>query len=168
MSAKTKTKPVAEREVTFTRILDAPRALVFRMWTDPVHVAQWWGPRGFTNPVCEVDARPGGAILIHMRGPDGNTFPMGGEFREVVPPARIVFTTFVDGPDGRILEGHNVVTLEDHDGKTRLTLQAKAVGFVDIAQRMLAGMEAGWSQTLDKLGELVDRDSEAAAGGVKP
>jgi uncharacterized protein YndB with AHSA1/START domain len=156
MSAKAAIKPVAERELTITRIFDAPRELVFRMWTDPVHMAQWWGPRSFTNPVCELDARPGGAILIHMRAPNGNIFPMGGEFREIVSPERIVFTTFVDGPDGRILEGHNVVTFEDSGGKTKLTVQARAAGFVELAKQMLAGMEAGWTQSLDKLEELVD------------
>jgi uncharacterized protein YndB with AHSA1/START domain len=161
MSAQVATKPVAEREITITRIFDAPRELVFRMWTDPEHMAQWWGPHGFTNPVCELDARPGGAILIHMRAPDGTTHPMGGEFHEVVPPERIVFTTFVDGPDGRILEGHNVVTFEEHGGKTRLTVQARAVGFVEIAKRMLAGMEPGWTQSLERLEELVGRSGQA-------
>jgi uncharacterized protein YndB with AHSA1/START domain len=67
----TKTKPVAEAEVHLTRILDAPRELVFKAWTEPKHLAQWWGPRGFSNPVCKLDLRVGGAILIHMCAPDG-------------------------------------------------------------------------------------------------
>ena len=81
------------RELTLTRILDAPRELVFKLWTEPHHLAQWWGPHGFTNPVCELDARAGGAIRVHMRAPDGTTFPMGGAFEEIVPPKRLVFTT---------------------------------------------------------------------------
>src|SRR5580658_1247711 len=80
------------REFTFTREYDAPRELVFRAWTDPRHVAQWWGPGGFTNPVCEWDARPGNAIHVVMRAPDGTEHGMGGEFREVVAPERLVFT----------------------------------------------------------------------------
>src|ERR1700688_4411146 len=83
----------ADREVVFTRVFDAPRGLVFKVWTDPKHVAQWWGPHGFTNPVCELDARPGGAIRIHMRGPDGTIYPMTGVYREIVEPERLVFTS---------------------------------------------------------------------------
>ena len=82
----------AEREITITRIFDAPRETVFKAWTDAAQLAQWWGPKGFTNPVCEIDARVGGAIRIHMRSPDGSVYPMKGEFREIVPPERIVFT----------------------------------------------------------------------------
>jgi uncharacterized protein YndB with AHSA1/START domain len=67
-----------EQELVLTRVFDAPRELVFKVWTDPKHLARWWGPRGFTNPVCELDLRPGGAILIHMRGPDGTVYPMTG------------------------------------------------------------------------------------------
>ena len=72
MTAATGTKP--DHELTVTRVFDAPRELVFTMWTDPEHMAQWWGPQGFTNPVCEMDVRVGGAIRIHMRGPDGDFF----------------------------------------------------------------------------------------------
>ena len=81
---------LAEREITITRMFDAPRAVVFRAWTDAGQLAQWWGPKGFTNPVCEIDVRVGGAIRIHMRSPDGNIYPMKGEFREIVPPERLV------------------------------------------------------------------------------
>ena len=61
---------MAEHAVHMTRVLNAPRALAFKAWTDPDMVKEWWGPKYFTNPVCEVDARPGGAIRIVMRGPD--------------------------------------------------------------------------------------------------
>jgi uncharacterized protein YndB with AHSA1/START domain len=80
------------KELTFTRVLDAPRDVVFRAWTDPAHLARWWGPNGFTSPVCELDIRPGGAIRIDMLGPDGRYFLMGGEYREIVPPERLVFS----------------------------------------------------------------------------
>src|SRR5260370_33691510 len=82
-----------ERTVVITRVLDAPRELVFRAWTDAKHLARWWGPKGFTNPVCEVDARPGGALRIVMRAPDGAEHPMTGVFREIMAPARLVFTS---------------------------------------------------------------------------
>src|SRR5882762_715575 len=62
-------------------------------WTDPKQVAEWWGPHRFTNPVCDLDVRPGGAIRIHMRGPDGTVYPMTGVYQEVVEPERLVFTS---------------------------------------------------------------------------
>jgi uncharacterized protein YndB with AHSA1/START domain len=68
----------AEREVVITRIYDAPRPLVFKAWIDPKHLKRWWGPGVFTNPVCEVDARVGGAWRIVMRSPDGIDYPCGG------------------------------------------------------------------------------------------
>jgi uncharacterized protein YndB with AHSA1/START domain/ketosteroid isomerase-like protein len=150
------TKPNLRREITLTRVFDAPCALVYSMWTDAKHLANWWGPHTFTNPVCEVDPRPGGKILIHMRAANGDTHPMGGVFHELVPNERIVFTSFVDMPDGkRIVEGHTTVTLEEERGKTRLTLHVTGIGFVDFAERMLAGMEAGWAQSFGKLGVQV-------------
>jgi uncharacterized protein YndB with AHSA1/START domain/ketosteroid isomerase-like protein len=152
MNIQTKVKPVASRQIKVTRTIEAPRALVFSMFTDAKHLAAWWGPHGFTNPVCEVDARPNGRIRIHMQAPDGTVHPMGGTFHEIVPPERIVFTTFVDLPDGqRILEGHNTVTFAERNGRTTVTVNARADGYVDFAVRMLSGMEAGWSQSLDKL-----------------
>ena len=89
-----------EHELALTRVFDAPRELVWKVWTDPKHVARWWGPRGFTNPVCELAVRPGGAIRIHMRGPDGTVHPMTGVYLEVVEPQRIVFTRAALGADG--------------------------------------------------------------------
>src|SRR4051812_13276105 len=85
--------PATGTSIVFTRIFDAPRELVFKVWTDPQHIAQWWGPHRFTNPRCEWDARPGGKIHVDMRGPDGTVYPMAGEFREVVEPQRLVFST---------------------------------------------------------------------------
>ena len=80
------------REVVVQRVLNAPRALVFKVWTEASHLVRWWGPDGFTTPRCEADARPGGAIRIDMRGPDGTVYPMTGIFQEVLPPERLVFT----------------------------------------------------------------------------
>ncbi len=76
MSASTQTKLPNERTVTITRVFDAPRELVFRMWTESEHMAQWWGPQCFTNPVCEIDVRPGGKILSTCAGPMAPCYPM--------------------------------------------------------------------------------------------
>jgi uncharacterized protein YndB with AHSA1/START domain len=148
--------PYGEATVTLTRLFDAPRELVWKAWTDPVHMAQWFGPRGFTSSVPELDVRVGGAFRIVMRGPDGNDYPMKGVFREITPPARLVFSNIaIDNDGNHLLEGETTVILEEQGGKTTLTLHTYAKGMVPMAPQMLAGMETGWSQSLDKLGELV-------------
>ena len=160
MITKADAKPAAERELTITRIIDAPRELVFKAWTDPKHLAQWWGPKGFTNPVCEVDARPGGALRIVMRAPDGADYPMKGVFREIVEPERLVFTNIaVDAAGHHLLEGLTTVTFADHGGKTRLTVHTRAVALVAPAVRMVEGMDAGWTQSIDRLEAHVGRAS---------
>ena len=150
----------AYRELVLTRVIDAPRELVFRMWTDPAHLAKWWGPKDFTNPVCEIDPRPGGALRIVMRAPDGTDYPMAGMFREIVAPGRLVFTNCALDRDGNVvLDGLTTVTFAEQDGKTKLTVQTRATALVPAAARYLEGMEAGWQQTLDG---LEDHAREAA------
>ncbi len=145
-------------ELSLTRVFDAPRALVFRAWTDPKHVAQWWGPRGFTNPVCEVDARPGGQMRIHMRGPDGTIYPMTAVFKEIIEPERIVFQTAALDANGKAMfEVLTTVTLTEQGSKTKLTLTAKVLTMTAVAPQYLAGMEAGWTQSLERLAEHVER-----------
>jgi uncharacterized protein YndB with AHSA1/START domain len=158
MTAPAKTSTYGRGSVTLTRIFDAPRALVWKAWTDPKMMGQWFGPRGFTSIVRELDVRVGGSLQIVMRGPDGNDYPMKGEFREVIPPERLVFTNIATDNDGKhLLEGETTVILSESEGKTTLILQSYAVGLVPIAPKMLAGMEAGWNQSIDKLAELVLR-----------
>jgi len=153
-----KMETYGEGTVEIVRVFDAPRALVWKCWTDPKMMAQWFGPRGFTSSVPELDARVGGALRIVMHGPDGNDYPMKGVFIEVTPPERLVFSTIALDKDGNhLLEGETSVSFAEHDGKTTLTVKAHAVGRVPIAVQMLAGMEAGWTQSIDKLGELVAR-----------
>lgn len=155
----TKNDPVtesSERELVITRVFDAPRSLVFKVWTDPKHMAQWWGPHGFTNPVCELDVRPGGAILIHMRGPDGAVYPMTGVFQEIVEPERLVFTSAALDEAGKpLFEGLTTVTFVEQGGKTALTLQARVVKATAEAAPHLAGMEVGWTQSLERLAAYV-------------
>lgn len=145
-----------EGTVTITRVFDAPRALVWQAWTDPKMMAQWFGPRHFTSAVPEYDVRVGGALRIVMHGPDGNDYPMKGMFREVVAPERLVFTNIALDNDGKhLLEGLTTVTFAEQSGKTTMTLHTHAVGRVPIAKQMLSGMNAGWTQSIDKLQELV-------------
>lgn len=152
-----------EGTVTLLRMFDAPRALVWKAWTDPKMMAQWFGPRGFTIPVCELDVRVGGSLRIVMRGPNGQDYPMKGEFREVVAPERLVFTNIATDNDGNhLLEGETTVTFTEKGGKTTLTVTSHAVGLVPIAPQMLAGMEAGWTQSIDKLESLLGDSGKMA------
>ncbi len=149
----------AVKDLAITRIFDAPRELVWKAWTDPERVAQWWGPRMFTTPLCELDVRPGGAILIHMRGPKGTPFdmimPMKGTYREIVGLERIVYSSVAieDAQGNPQLETLTTVTFADHNGKTKLTLKVQVVKATPEAAGPLAGMEMGWNQSLDKLAE---------------
>jgi len=156
MVAAVQTKPLAEREVTITRVFDAPRALVFRAWTDAKQLAQWFDPKGFTNPVCEIDARVGGALRIHMRAPEGSIYPMKGEIRELVAPERLVFTNIaVDEAGNHVIEGLTTVGFVDEGGKTRLTLHTRGSAVIEKAVAYLQGMEKGWTQSIDKLKVLL-------------
>jgi len=142
-------------DVTLTRVIEAPRELVWAAWTEPRHIAKWWGPKSFTNPVCELDVRVGGKILIHMRAPDGTVYPMTGVFREVGKPERLAFIAFAEGLDGtKYLESLTEVSFEAQGARTRVTVKASAKGLHPLAAQMLAGMEAGWTQSLERLGEL--------------
>jgi len=148
----------ADRELVFTRVLSAPRSRVFTAWTDPKHVAPWWGPHGFTNPVCELDARPGGAIRIHTRGPDGTVYPMTGVYQEIVEPERFVFTSAALDKEGNpLFEVLNTVTFAEQGGKTTQTLRARAVKTTAEGAPYLEGMEAGWTQSLERLEAYVTK-----------
>lgn len=152
MSTEAQTKVFAETEVTLSRLIDAPRERVFEAWTDARQLAEWWGPRNFTNPVCEADPRPGGSLYIVMRGPDGTDYPMSGAFREVVAPERLVLVEIAEDQDGSpLLEGNTTVTFAEKDGKTRLTVTTHAVARTALGAEMLKGMEQGWAQSLDRL-----------------
>jgi uncharacterized protein YndB with AHSA1/START domain len=143
--------------VSFTRHLAAPRALVFKLWTDPKHLAKWWGPKGFTNPVCEFEARAGGRIYIDMKGPDGTVYPMDGTVSEIVPPERLVLICTCCGDDSGKpgIESVTTVTFHAEAGGTRMELEARVTKFESFARDALAGMEQGWSETLDRLADAI-------------
>jgi uncharacterized protein YndB with AHSA1/START domain len=157
VGAKSAASQFGEGTVEIVRVFDAPRALVWQAWTDPKMLAQWFGPRGFSSRVPELDVRVGGNLRIVMHGPDGNDYPMKGIFREVVAPERLMFSNIaIDNEGNTLLEGLTTVTFAEQGGKTTMTLHTHAVGRVPIARQMLAGMEAGWTQSVDKLEELLD------------
>jgi uncharacterized protein YndB with AHSA1/START domain len=147
-------KASSEWDLVMTRVFDAPRELVFKAWTETKHVAQWWGPKRFTNPVCEMDVRPGGAIRIHMRAPDGVVYPMTGVFQEVVVPERLAFvSSALDDKGNSMFDVLSIVTFADQGAKTALTLQLRVIKATAAAPQYLKGMEMGWTQSLDRLGE---------------
>jgi len=135
----------------FQRILPAPRAKVFAAWSDPKLLAKWWGPNGFTNPRCEIDARPGGKVTIDMRSPDGTTEKMTGTVKEVVAPERLVFTASVPDPDGKPIELLHLITFTESGGKTILTVRSRVLRVEPAALQLLNGMNQGWSESLDRL-----------------
>lgn len=148
-------KVSAEKEMSLTRIINAPREMVFRAWTDREQLLKWWGPTGFTNPVCDIDAKPGGSILIHMQAPDGTVYPMDGEFHEIVEPERLVFTSAALDKNGkRLFEVLNTVTFTEEDGKTKLNLHAAVSGIRPEGKHYVEGMNEGWDQSIDRLVEF--------------
>jgi uncharacterized protein YndB with AHSA1/START domain len=142
--------PVAapRTEVTLTRTFNAPRALAWRAWTDPNIMARWWGPKGFTNPVCEMDVRAGGKILIHMRAPNG----------EVAEPECLVFRAIpADANGAPLLESITTVTFHEASGQTKVIVHASAAPIEPIGAEMIKGMNEGWKQSLDRLTDTVEQ-----------
>jgi uncharacterized protein YndB with AHSA1/START domain len=144
--------------LVITRVFDAPRELVWKAWTDPKLVAQWWGPKGFTNPRCEWNARPKGSIHIDMRAPDGVVYPMSGIFQEALEPQRLVFMSSALDENGKsMFDVLSTATFTDQRGKTALTLTLRVISATERAPQYLKGMEMGWKQSLDRLGEHLAR-----------
>ncbi len=142
------------REFLITRQFNAPRELVFRAWTDPQQIAVWWGPKGFTNPVCEWEACPGGRIYVVMRAPDGTDFAMGGEIRELLPPEKLVLTTGALDEKGNLLfEFLHTLTLTERDGTTDLVLRSRVIRTTPGADRYIGGFEMGMTMSLERLDE---------------
>ena len=148
------TSKASQRELTITRVFDAPREVVLAAWTDAKQAAQWWGPQGFTTISCDMDTRVGGAYRACMRSPEGTIHCRRGIYRELVPPERLVFT-FAWEKGG--VEGHGpetVVTVTFADagrGKTRLTLHQEL--FETGSAR--DAHQTGWSSCMERFAEYL-------------
>ncbi len=147
----------SDLEIAMTRVFDAPRHLVFDAWPKPEHLKRWFGPRGWTMPVCEIDLRPGGAWRFFMRKDDGSKMGLYGEYREVVPPERRVSTEFFEGPVFDEMGGGtiNTLTFEERDGKTTMTTTALYKSREARDAVMQTGMEDGAAESFDRLAELL-------------
>ena len=144
----------SDREIRMTRLFDAPRALVFEAMTKPKHIKQWWGNlgEGYSVPVCEVDLRVGGKWRFVNRMPNGDSAAFYGEYREVAPPERVVFTEFFEPfPD---TESVVTAVLTEENGKTRLTATV-AYPSREVRDMVKAtGMERGAALSYDRLEEV--------------
>ena len=137
------------------RIFNAPRELVWKVMHDPMLVTRWWGPRGYTTTVVEMDVRPGGAwrFINHTTG--GEDVPFTGEYREVVPPEKVVYTFIVDLDGARDQAGLITTTLEDLGGRTRLTDRSHFGTTEALEGALQTGMVEGGVATYDRLEELI-------------
>ena len=161
----TKSTANEKERMVITRVFDAPRALVWKAWTDPQYVMQWWGPKGFTSPVCKIDFRVGGKFLFCMRTPDGQEGWNGGEYYEIVPHEKIVYSMYFADAKGNkvdaaeyeseheaIEDARDVVIFEDFgNGQTKVTL----IGNEPMEDAKNSGQLEGWNETFDKIAAVV-------------
>ncbi|ULL16986.1 polyketide cyclase [Paenibacillus sp. H1-7] len=140
---------VGDREIVITRVINAPRDLVFDAWTNEEHLSKWWGPRGFTTTFEKFEMKPGGTWQFTMHGPDGVNFPNTNEIIEVVKPERIVFKHAVFP--------HFVATalFEDLDGKTKLTYGTVFEESAEVFDKVKTYAVPGAEETMDRLEELL-------------
>ena len=161
MASKKSSREEQAQQVLITRVFDASRDAVFKAWTECEPLMRWWGPKGFTTPFCKIDPRQGGVFHYCMRSPEGQDYCGKGVYREIVEPERIVCTDSFADAEGNVvpatyygmsadfpLEMLVTVTLEEMEGKTKLTLQ-HALGPVPALDRDMC--QKGWSESLDKL-----------------
>jgi uncharacterized protein YndB with AHSA1/START domain len=146
----------SDLEIAMSRILDAPRELVFKLCTDPNLVPHWWGPRGLDTTVDKMDMRPGGVWRFVQRGLDGSEYAFHGEYREVVPPERIVDTFEFEGMPGHVII--ETMMFEEHDGKTRLVGTSLFQTVEDRDVMLKSGMLEGWSESMDRLEALLQKE----------
>jgi uncharacterized protein YndB with AHSA1/START domain len=156
MSAIPAATPIEQRELVLTRILNAPRASVYRAWTDPELLKKWFAPLPWTTPKAVMDVRPGGSSLIVMRSPEGQEFPNRGVYLDVVKNERLVFTdAFVSAwepSEKAFMVG--TISFEDHNGGTRYTARVQhwSAGDRDAHEKM--GFFDGWGRCTDQLAAL--------------
>lgn len=157
--------------MTITRIFDAPRELVWKAWTEPEYVMQWWGPKGFTAPVCKMDFRVGGKALFCMKSPDGQEFWNGVEYHQIIPPEKIVSSMyFADSEGNKVDSSHYGIEHEAVEGAYDTTLfedlgngQTKLIfiGNEPTNEAVKSGEFEGWKQILDKVAAVVAGLSQA-------
>ena len=148
---------MAIHEMSFTRLLDAPADKLFRCWTTPELIKQWFAPQPWTTPAAEMDVRPGGASKITMKSPEGQEFPNPGQFLEVVPNRKLVFTDAFTG-DWQPRDGAPfmvaTITFEPEAGKTRYTATVRHWSEADRKKHEEMGFYPGWGLCAEQLEAL--------------
>ena len=154
-----------EKEVAIERVIDAPREKVWQAWTDPKELMQWWGPNNVMIPECEVDLRVGGKFYIVMEageamGPyKGTKWPMLAEFTVVEPNEKLVYTAqaWTEGAmkEETMIDQATELTLTEEQGKTKVTVKATVYKTGPKAKLAVQGMEAGFTQQLEKLSDFL-------------
>ncbi len=144
---------VSDVEIAMSRVFDAPRDLVFRAYTTPEMVAQWWGQRASTTIVDKLDLRPGGQWRYIQREADGTEYAFSGEYREVTPPERLVNTFEFEPMPGHVIV--DTAVFEDLDGQTKVTVTSVFQSVEDRDGMLASGMEGGANESWDRLGELL-------------
>ena len=150
------TSPATDRELVLTRLIDAPRETLYRCWTEPALMKQWFAPKPYETPVVEVDVRSGGANLIVMRGPDGQDMPNRGIYLEVVPNERLVFTdAFIEAwqPSAKPFMTA-ILTFEPQGDKTLYTARVRHWTVEDREAHEKMGFHQGWGICTDQLAAL--------------
>lgn len=156
MTTELPVTPENERELALARLIDAPREAVWRCWTEPELIRQWFVPKPWSISAVDIDMRPGGASNITMRDPDGNDHPNPGVYLEVVPHERLVFTdAFTEGwkTSGKPFFVA-VLTFEDEGGKTRYVARARHWTIEEAETHAGMGFHEGWAACADQLEEL--------------
>ncbi len=157
------------KELVITRTFRAPRERVWKAWTDPEMFKLWWGPRGYSTPVAEIDLREGGRFLGSMRSPEGNEVWSTGEYQEIVPLEKLVVTDSFADENGNVvpatyygmsadfpMEMMISVTFQEQGGTTQMTLTHS--GIDQLGETDVSGMQQGWNESFDKLAELLEKE----------
>ena len=144
---------LSDRVLVITRVFDAPRDLVFKAWTDRDHLSQWFGPRGFTMTMCQMDQRPGGTYRFGMRSTEGSDHWLKGVYKEIIEPEKLAFTYAWTDAEGNPTRPETLVvlTFDDEQGKTRFTLHHSVFESVTACDMH----RQGWTSSLDRLAEIL-------------
>ncbi len=158
MTTPKTTTSTSDRDLVLTRVINAPREKVFKAWTNPELLKQWFAPKPWTTPVAQTDVRVGGSNLIVMRSPDGKDFPTRGVYLEVVPNERLVvtdaFTKAWEPSDKPFMTV--ILTFEDQGGKTKYTALVKHWTVADREAHEKMGFHGGWAMCTEQLAALVE------------
>jgi uncharacterized protein YndB with AHSA1/START domain len=148
---------VSKDAIVIERVFDAPIDIIWQMWTEVEHFKQWYGPKGFTVPIAELDLRVGGKRLLCMTSPDGSmTMWLTGEYTEIIPQVRLVYTESMADEEGNVLADQQpaasqiIVLLEDLGGRTKMHMTHAGVGV------NVEGASAGWEESINKMADHIE------------